>query len=126
MGMEVMEMGIQKEWIGDLFLTFDEDGGGTIDRDEFLRILFPRAHFISRTFSMIRKESSGTTDAAANGDNASADASPPGSIVSESSPTHNLDGPKQDCIVAEPSPRTNETHLELNYDNDECGYHVTV
>eukprot|EP00928_Gymnodinium_smaydae_P040171 TRINITY_DN27290_c0_g1_i1.p1 TRINITY_DN27290_c0_g1~~TRINITY_DN27290_c0_g1_i1.p1 ORF type:complete len:584 (+),score=102.83 TRINITY_DN27290_c0_g1_i1:77-1828(+) len=39
-----MNIGLKEESLRKLFMFFDEDGGGTIDCDEFVKNIFPEAH----------------------------------------------------------------------------------
>eukprot|EP00929_Paragymnodinium_shiwhaense_P069129 TRINITY_DN34869_c0_g1_i1.p1 TRINITY_DN34869_c0_g1~~TRINITY_DN34869_c0_g1_i1.p1 ORF type:complete len:681 (-),score=191.58 TRINITY_DN34869_c0_g1_i1:207-2249(-) len=40
-----MRIGLSEERIVQLFQLFDDDGSGTVEPEEFVRVLFPRAHY---------------------------------------------------------------------------------
>merc|ERR1712187_189597 len=40
-----MQIGLSEDRIVQLFQLFDADGGGTVEPEEFVRVLFPKAHY---------------------------------------------------------------------------------
>merc|ERR1712107_179682 len=120
-----MDLGIQKEWIGDIFLTFDEDGDGTIGREEFLRTILPRVRLISitKTFSSLSRLGS-----MGSGERAKSDDDPNTSpLVSENSERAPGDAanepelsPKQSALDSEPSPQNKKAPRVAEVNGSDC------